>query len=64
MKYKIIEQTNDNGANAIEEYDTKDECIARFEELTSHNSFDPYYQDLVSCGGYLRMEDDNGNEIN
>ena len=58
--YRIIESIH---GVAIEEYECKDDAIEAYNELVDPNTFDPYYDNLVEAGGYLRIEDEDGNGI-
>lgn len=62
--YRIIEMSEECGANEVESFDTEAEAIERFNELRDPGSLDPYYEDLLEMGSYLRMEDSDGNEVN
>ena len=66
VTYNIIahDKVNNQCLSAIlEGSDTEDECIKRFKELIDPDNQNPYYFDLRMRGGYLRLEDSNGNEI-
>jgi hypothetical protein len=62
--YNIIEMTSEHGANELDSFDTEAECVDMFKALRDPGSLDCYFADLVEMGGYLRMEDSDGNEVN
>ena len=62
-KYNIIVHTPSSGADILESYDTPDEALNALKEIIDPENLNPFYDDLVALGGYLRLEDTNGGEF-
>ena len=58
--YHLIESIN---SEIIDSFLSADEAIDEYYRLADPDSLDPYYGGLVKNGGYLRIEDTQGNGI-
>ena len=63
MKFNVIGWTEKTGAFELDSFDTADEAILRFKQIIDPNSLNPFYNDLVKIGGYIRLETDHGDEF-
>lgn len=60
-RYHIIAWTEETGSQAIESFDTLEECRELFQSMTDPSNTNPFYDDLREVGGHLRIEDSEGN---
>ena len=63
MKYNVIAWTKKTGAFELDSFNTSEEAILRFKQITDPDNFDPFFSDLVKIGGSVRLETDNGDEF-
>jgi hypothetical protein len=61
MKYYIIASIENQYSDRTESFDCLSDAKEYLEALTHKDCLDPYYSNLKSMGGELRIEDNEGN---